>query len=144
MVRAMNKTLHFGRHYVEMVIAMMLGMLVFSVALGSPYEDAPELALLGMTVAMTIPMVAWMRRRGHGWAPAWEMTASMFVPTFLAIALLWADVLESGHAAMGIQHAIMFPAMLGVMFLRLDEYTGHARGSVAQPDRPAGSRAARA
>jgi RsiW-degrading membrane proteinase PrsW (M82 family) len=114
----MNKTLHFIRHYIEMVVAMMLGMLVFGIALGNPYDDAPELALLGMATAMTIPMVAWMRYRGHGWNESWEMTASMFVPTFFAIGLLLAGVLESGHAAMGIQHAIMFPAMAAVMLLR--------------------------
>jgi hypothetical protein len=75
---------------------------------------------------MTIPMVAWMRHRGHKWAASWEMTAAMFVPTFLAITLLRAGALESGHSAMGIQHMVMFPAMLAVMFLRVDEYTGHA------------------
>ena len=78
-----------------------------------------------MVLSTTVPMVAWMRHRGHGWPASWEMTAAMFVPTFLALSLLWAGALESGHSAMGIQHVIMFPAMLGVMFLRLDEYTGH-------------------
>jgi flagellar biosynthetic protein FliP len=92
---------------------------------GSLFDDAPALGLTGMALTMTIPMVAWMRHRGHGWPASWEMTASMFVPTFAAIALLWAGVLDSGHTAMGIQHVIMFPAMLGVMFLRLEEYTGH-------------------
>jgi hypothetical protein len=134
-----HKALHFIRHYVEMVVAMMLGMVVLGggavlllgaagVDIGNRYDDAPELALLGMAFTMTVPMVAWMRHRGHGWAPAWEMTASMFAPTFAAIALLWTGVLESGHAAMGIQHVIMFPAMLAVMLLRRDEYTGHAVG----------------
>jgi hypothetical protein len=124
----------FSRHYVEMVIAMFAGMFVLGGALvlalgldtGSLYNDSPELALSGMAATMTVPMVAWMRHRGHGWAASWEMTAAMVVPTVLALALLWIGALESGHSAMGIQHVIMFPAMLGVMFLRLDEYTGHA------------------
>jgi hypothetical protein len=128
-----HKALHFIRHYVEMVIAMFAGMFVLGGALvlalgldtGTLYDDAPEIALTGMAVTMTIPMVAWMRHRGHGWPASWEMTASMFVPTFLAIALLWAGALEDGHSAMGLQHVIMFPAMFAVMFLRLDEYTGH-------------------
>jgi hypothetical protein len=128
-----TKTFHFIRHYVEMVVAMFAGMFVLGGAAvvilgldtGSLYEDAPAIGLTGMALTMTIPMVAWMRHRGHGWPASWEMTASMFVPTFLAIALLWTGALESGHTAMGIQHVIMFPAMLGVMFLRLDEYTGH-------------------
>ena len=127
-----QKTIHFIRHYVEMVVAMFAGMLVLGGAAvvllgldtGSLYDDAPAVGLTGMALTMTIPMVAWMRYRGHGWPASWEMTASMFVPTLVAIALLWSGALESGHTAMGIQHVIMFPAMLAVMFLRLDEYTG--------------------
>jgi hypothetical protein len=129
-----HKTLHFIRHYVEMVVAMFAGMFVLGGAavllLGLDsnrlFDDAPELGLTGMAITMTVPMVAWMRHRGHGWGASWEMSASMFAPTFLAIALLWTGTLDSGHAAMGIQHVVMFPAMLAVMFLRLDEYTGHA------------------
>jgi hypothetical protein len=131
-----HKTLHFIRHYVEMVIAMLLGMVVLGgaavVALGAIGIDtgdwrsgAPELLLLGMATTMSAPMVAWMRHRGHGWTPAWEMTASMFVPSFAAIALLWAGAVEDSHTLLMIQHIAMFPAMLAVMLLRLDEYTGH-------------------
>ncbi len=43
-----------------------------------------------MALTMTVPMVAWMRYRGHGWRPCLEMAAAMFVPTFVAIALLGA------------------------------------------------------
>jgi hypothetical protein len=138
-----NKTLHFIRHYVEMVIAMVAGMFVlggaFAVLLaavgidvGSWRTEAPELMLLGMAFTMSAPMVAWMRFRGHGWAPAWEMTASMFVPSFAAIALLWAGTVEDSHALLMIQHTAMFPAMLAVMFLRLDEYTGQGQHALAR------------
>jgi len=130
------KTLHFTRHYAEMIAAMFLGMFVLGGALvlalapigidvGSWRDDAPALLLLGMAFTMSAPMVAWMRHRGHGWAPAWEMTASMFVPSVAAIALLEAGTLDDTHAAMMIQHVAMFPAMLVVMLARLDEYTGH-------------------
>jgi hypothetical protein len=137
-----TKTVHFIRHYVEMVVAMALGMLVLGggaaallgatgIEVESWRTDAPELPLLGMALTMTVPMVAWMRHRGHGWAPAWEMTASMFAPTFAAIALLWAGAVEDSHTLLMIQHIAMFPAMLAVMLLRLDEYTGHAGHAVA-------------
>ena len=76
-------------------------------------------------------MAAWMRYRGHGWAPVWEMTASMFVPSFAAIALLWAGPVEDADALLLIQHIGMFPSMLAVMLLRLDEYTGHGAHAVA-------------
>jgi hypothetical protein len=138
----MNKTLHFIRHYVEMLVAMVLGMVVlggaFAVLLGGIgidvgtwRDDAPELLLLGMASTMSAPMVAWMRHRGHGWAPAWEMTASMFVPSFAAIALLWAGTVQDTHALLMIQHVAMLPAMLAAMLVRIGEYTGHARHAIA-------------
>jgi flagellar biosynthetic protein FliP len=128
--------LNFARHYAEMVAAMFLGMLVLGFALAAPLElagvdvaawdaDAPALALLFMSFTMTVPMVAWMRYRGHGWRPCSEMSAAMFVPTFAAIGLLWGAVATDYGTLMAIQHSVMFPAMLLVMLLRPHEYTGH-------------------
>ena len=70
-------------------------------------------------------MVAWMRHRGHGWTPAADMTASMFLPSFAAIGLLWAGIETDIHALLTIQHVAMLPAMLVAMLLRRHEYTGH-------------------
>jgi hypothetical protein len=128
---------NFAQHYVEMVVAMLLGMVVLGFALAVPLElagvdvsgwdaDAPALFLLSMAVTMTVPMVAWMRHRGHGWAACRDMSAAMFVPAFAAVGLLWADVADDVHGLMGIEHAAMFTAMFVVVLLRLDEYTGHA------------------
>jgi hypothetical protein len=127
----MNKT--FIRHYVEMLIAMFVGMGVLAgVPAAAGFEvDAPELALLWMAFTMSVPMVAWMRYRGHGWAPSWEMTASMFIPSFAAIALLWMGVAEERETLMAIQHVAMFPAMLVAMLLRRDEYSGHRHVATA-------------
>jgi hypothetical protein len=129
----------FTRHYAEMLLAMFAGMLV----LGGPLAaagidfDAPELRLLYMALLMSVPMVAWMRYRGHGWAPSGEMAASMFVPSLAAIALLWVGLVVDTGALLAIQHAAMFPAMLVAMLLRLDEYTGaHAHATIA-PQSPA-------
>ena len=132
----------FIRHYIEMLIAMVLGMFVLGIPLAGllgvagvgvdTWEtDAPKLMLLWMAFVMSVPMVAWMRYRGHGWAPSWEMTASMFIPSFAAIALLWAGVVDERGTLMAIQHAGMFPAMLVAMLLRRDEYTGHERHAQA-------------
>jgi hypothetical protein len=49
----------------------------------------------------------------------------MYIPTFLAIALLAAGVVEGHGALMAIQHVATFPAMLVAMLLRPAEYTGH-------------------
>jgi hypothetical protein len=117
------------RHYAEMLIAMFAGMMVLggiAAALFDADAWAVEPSLLGMALSMSLPMVAWMRYRGHDWMPCWEMTASMFVPSVGAILLFWAGTVGS-EGAMIVQHVGMFPAMLIAMLLRRDEYThGHA------------------
>ena len=102
---------------------MLAGLAGLVVSFSDLLDDAPAAALALMAVSMTVPMVAWMRHRRHGWPASVEMAASMIAPTLLAMALLPAGVVTDGHALMGIQHTIMFPAMLGVMLLRRDEYS---------------------
>jgi hypothetical protein len=127
-------TRHFVRHYVEMVIAMFLGMAILGVpagwalsAMGSSWsalnDDAPALMLLGMAVTMTVPMVAWMRYRGHGWRANTEMSASMFLPTFAVIALLGAGVVTDIGVLLVVEHVAMLLSMLAAMLLRPAEYT---------------------
>ena len=126
----------FIRHYIEMVVVMFAGMLVLGLpgeaaltAVGSGTSelrhDAPALVFTGMMATMTVPMVAWMRYRGHRWQPTLEMAASMIIPTLIAIALLSAGVLSFG-ALMGLEHIAMLLGMLAAMLLRVDEYTSHA------------------
>jgi hypothetical protein len=78
--------------------------------------------LLGMASIMTIPMVAWMRRMGHGWQPCNEMAASMFLPTFVVIGMMAAGAIGFGMA-MTLEHVLMLPAMLVAMLLRREEYS---------------------
>ena len=129
---------HFARHYVEMVVAMFLGMVVVGLpasmgldALGMSSSelrnDAPALMLSGMGVTMTVPMVAWMRYRGHSWQPSTEMAASMLIPTVGVIALLWGGLVTDLGTLLVIEHVVMLPSMLVAMLLRLDEYT-HQHG----------------
>jgi hypothetical protein len=96
-------------------------------ALGSSADelqsDAPALMLVWMATIMTVPMVAWMRYRGHGWRSSAEMSASMFLPTFAAIGLLAAGTIGF-DTAMVLEHAVMLPSMLVAMLLRPAEYTG--------------------
>ena len=80
---------------------------------------------LGMATTMTVPMVAWMAYRGHSLRAGGEMAASMFLPTFAVIGVLWADAVTDVGALMVIEHVAMLLAMLGAMLLRPAEYTGH-------------------
>jgi hypothetical protein len=121
----------FARHYAEMVIAMFAGMIAVGMPAGVALsglgielaDDAPAALLLGMGITMTVPMVAWMRYRGHGWAASNEMAASMMIPSVAVVGLLATGVVVETGTLLAIQHVVMFPAMLAVMFLRLDEYT---------------------
>ena len=130
-----TRTAAFIRHYIEMVAVMFAGMIVLGLpgeaalqAMGSGTaeltDDAPAVVFLGRAATMTIPMVAWMRRRGHRWQPTLEMAASMVLPTLLAIALLAAGA-AGFDSLMGLEHVAMLLGMLVAMLLRVDEYAGH-------------------
>ena len=134
---------HFIRHYIEMVVAMFLGMAVLGIpagwalaAFGSSTSeltnDAPALMLLGMAVTMTAPMVAWMRYRGHGWRANTEMAASMVLPTLAAIGVLAAGLM-SIDTLLVVEHIAMLLGMLAAMLLRPDEYTHHHTHGHGEP-----------
>jgi hypothetical protein len=143
-----SSTRHFVRHYVEMLVAMFLGMVVLGmpalmslsaagVSSAELRSDAPALLLLGMGVTMTVPMVAWMRHRGHGWRTSTEMAASMLIPSAGVIALLGAQLVEDIGSLLMIEHVVMLPSMLVAMLLRRDEYSGGMHAG-ARPPQPAG------
>lgn len=122
----------FARHFGEMVLVMFVGMvalggvaeLAFGLS-GSSLSDQPggfQIMLMGFN--MTVPMVMWMSYRGHGRVQNTEMAASMVVPTLAAALLVWAGALGTA-AGLGVQHAAMIPAMLGVMLWRYEHYSQH-------------------
>ena len=122
----------FLRHFLEMVVAMMLGMAILG-----PLESAlldpvgwhavravPELDALVMASNMTVAMVAWMRYRRHGRAATAEMAAAMYLPFVVLFPLLWVGLLSAdGMLALG--HLLMLPAMVGAMLRRRHEYVRH-------------------
>jgi hypothetical protein len=131
-------TRSFIRHYLEMVAAMFLGMVVLGVPAAAGLrmigtstsvlqDDAPAVALLGMAVIMTAPMVGWMAYRGHGRRANAEMAASMFIPTFGVIGLLASGMVSDFMSLMMLEHVVMLPSMLVAMLLRPQEYTCHAQ-----------------
>jgi flagellar biosynthetic protein FliP len=119
----------FVLHFLEMIIVMLVGMGVFSAlaalafgAAGSSLSDqSGAFRVMAMGFNMTVPMVLWMSIRGHSAPRNLEMAAAMLLPTFIAAALVWAGALGV-MSGMGIQHAVMVPAMLAVMLWRYDEY----------------------
>lgn len=110
-------------HYVEMVAAMFVGMLVFGLlrdlaGLTVLFADRPGWSFLLMATDMSLGMGLWMRFRGHGLASTLEMCAAMYVPVAL-LPLLWAGVLSS-MSFMVLAHVMMAVAMLAVMLRHRD------------------------
>lgn len=128
----------FIRHFLEMCVAMCVGggllnALIFVVGpplLGYPdlRETTPALALLLIALVYTVPMAAWMRIRGMPWRPILEMSGAVVALAVVLIGLAGLGVItDSGlrSQALGFCGAACV-AMLPVMLVRLDLYTGRS------------------
>jgi glyoxylate carboligase len=117
----------FARHYLEMVAAMVVGMAVLGGASEALLDlpDETAVTLVEMAIAMTVPMVAWMRFRGHGWRVCNEMAAAMLIPAAGALVVLGAGIVEDETTLLIFEHVAMFAGMFVAMLLRFDEYAGH-------------------
>ena len=121
---------HFLRHLLEMMLAMMVGMVgsaaVFLTAVGMTVDEALRryavLFVLVQAFGMTVAMVAWMRHRGHAWRSCSEMAAAMVVPAIPLICLRLLEVI-SGPIC-GLYCVLTVVAMVLVMLYRPDEYGG--------------------
>jgi hypothetical protein len=121
----------FARHLLEMVVAMFTGMAVLGVALwvlGEPPGYSYLLVEYGLMGAfMSVPMVAWMRHRGHSWSDGLEMTAAMVAPMFALVLPVELGVVRlSGHSLMMLSHVAMIGGMVALMFYRFDRYVHRA------------------
>jgi hypothetical protein len=116
-------TWRFIRHFLEMLAAMVLGMLVLEPLW--PTVDRVELQALVMATNMTIGMAALMAVRRHAWPGIVEMGAVMYAPFILLFLPYWAGVITAGGLFL-IGHLLMLPAMLLAMLNRRAEYTAHA------------------
>ena len=119
------------RHYLEMVLTMVLGMIVLHPlwavsfnAMGLPdaLDHATVMALV-MATDMSLGMGAWMRLRGHSWRHIVEMGAPMYLPFAVFVPPVWFGAL-SGGAMISAGHLLMLPTMLALMLWRRNEY-GH-------------------
>ena len=127
-----HSRIHFLKHLGEMTVAMLLGMAVLGMpselafdAAGIDYDrielDWPTVPALVMAFNMSVPMVLWMRRRGHSWSYTLEMAAAMFIPVLVLTPVHWLDFI-SGDGLSMIQHAVMIPSMIVVMLHRRQEF----------------------
>lgn len=121
----------FLRHYAEMAIAMVAGMMLLGLVWSAVLPELRfDVDTLIMAADMTIGMVVWMMVRRHGWASIAEMGAAMFVPFLILLVPYWFGAL-SEHVVMSVGHTLMFVFMALAMLRRHTEYTQHHSG--AQP-----------
>jgi hypothetical protein len=136
-----SRVLRFLWHFVQMAVAMIVGMIVLGpvIALtngaGFPYLNYtfPVTHLLAMALSMSVPMVAWMLYRGHGWERSAEMAGAMFVPSLLAIAVCSIGFLPQMQM-LSLGHELMWFAMLGLMLWRWTDYTQHVHAHMAMAE----------
>ena len=129
-----NKNRRFALHFFEMLLVMMLGMCVLGGAFGAfhqvafgsgfaaAWRDHIGLAAFAMAFNMTVPMVLWMRYRGHSWEREGEMALAMNLPLLPLLVLYGLGAISAG-AVLGLQMMLMIPAMLGAMLYRKEEYS---------------------
>jgi hypothetical protein len=124
------------RHYLEMVLAMVTGMVVLGPAESllldpvgwAELRPQPLAGALIMATNMTVAMAAWMRLRGHSWAVTAEMAVAMYLAFVVLFPLLWLGAV-SAAGLMTLGHVLMLLAMAAAMLRRRDEFTGHHQES---------------
>ncbi|MGE3856166.1 MAG: hypothetical protein AB7G21_04290 [Dehalococcoidia bacterium] len=113
----------FARHYLEMVAAMVAGMMLLTPPfmmtsrwLGYSFMFDPTIRTLAMATSMNIGMIAWMRYRGHTWERTAEMAVGMTLPFLAFLVPMWLGLISevtlnvAGHLAMlvGMYVAMLF------------------------------------
>jgi len=116
-----RKLARFAGHYVEMVAAMIIGMVVLDPLWPAGWMARADVHAVVMATDMTVAMVAWMAVRRHRWARTLEMAAVMYLP-FLALLVPHHLGAISGGTLMMAGHVVMFPLMLAAMVWRRADY----------------------
>jgi flagellar biosynthetic protein FliP len=112
--------LRFTGHYLEMVVAMAVGMVALAPLwrLAWPGIAArPDLETLAMVFDMTVAMAAWMRLRGHSWRHITWMCVAMDLGFVLVLPAYWAGLLTA-DAMMGLGHVLML-VLMALAMLRM-------------------------
>ena len=150
-IRYRNGMKHLIQHYLEMVIAMFAGMMAWGWlsamlfgqggAMGmhaSEVIDAEQSVMsriggiTAMDLSMIIPMILWMRYRGHSWRHGAEMSAAMVVPALpvYAAELIWPGTFGPMSAMWS--HGAMLLGMAVLMIAQRYMYAGHDHAHAAQ------------
>ena len=135
-VELRNAAASVGRflwHFVQMVVAMEVGMMVYHHLLWpllaqTPYAvltDAyPLIGYWMMVVSMALGMLVLMRFHRSTWRYCGEMTVAMIAPIAALTLLVLCSLIPSHILYVG-GDPVMFLAMAAYMLYRPHEHTGH-------------------
>lgn len=121
-----RETLRFVRHFLEMIVAMVAGMMVLGpmwTFLWPGLAGLPDVHAIVMATNMTVGMALWMRISGYIWVNIVEMSAAMYMPFLILLMPYWVGMI-SGEALMTAGHILMVPLMLVAMLWRRCDYSG--------------------
>jgi hypothetical protein len=130
------KTGYFFRHFLEMCLAMCIGGIALNILffytaaqIGYPnlLSNFPEFSILAIGINLAIPMIVWMRFRGHNWRLTLEMASTSIILAALLIGMSGLGIIPKNSMLEWIR-SLACPTMLIPMLLRLDTYTGHHAG----------------
>lgn len=116
--------LRFTLHFVEMIVAMFVGMFALAPlwSLGPDLPNRADVDAFVMATNMAVGMAVWMALRRHAWPRILEMSAVMYVPFAVMLVPFWLGWV-SDHAVMMAGHILMVPLMLAAMLWRRAEYS---------------------
>ena len=143
------------QHYLEMVVAMFAGMMAWGRLSAMLFGEGGAMGMhasmhgteviateqsvmsqiggiTAMDLSMIVPMVLWMRYRGHSWRHGAEMSAAMVVPAIpvYAAELIWPGTFGPMSAMWS--HGAMLLGMAVLMIAQRDMYAGHDHAHAAQ------------
>ena len=133
-----SKVGRFLLHLLEMVLAMSAGMSIFHL-LANQIPATSSLAVVAdsetvvhnvvMDIFMTVPMLAWMILRRHGWRHSLEMGLAMLAPVAVINLLCSLGVVEYLPWLAKASGPAMYLGMLAAMLYRRSHYTVKASHS---------------
>jgi deazaflavin-dependent oxidoreductase (nitroreductase family) len=125
---------HFARHSLEMTAVMGLGMfaaaflfmIILNLAVGGEitWDQAllgyPAHALIAVSIGMSVPMIPWMRHRGHSRRSAYEMAVVMVLLAIPFVCLALFGVVKGAQCGLYCLTGVV--AMFALMVYRRSDY----------------------
>jgi hypothetical protein len=112
----------FVVHYLQMLAAMGIGMLVLTpFSMHLVHHAGVEVEALSMVTTMVAGTAVWMAHRLHSWPEILEMSAAMYGSFVVLFPFYWLGVLSPTSLTI-LGHLLMLVGMAVAMLHRRDSY----------------------